>query len=166
LERERREKIVFDGKLYYPSRMQFNDPFDCVALSLEGIPQERFDKFIDRRVMEEFGKLSAAERLEKARQFKQMPREEFLTRTQKLADGLGILCLSERQDNIAMWSHYANSHRGFCLEFDVSKKPFEKARRVIYGRDLWPSNVGSRQGQSEKLDQLQSLPSSSIPSEA
>jgi hypothetical protein len=28
-----------------------------------------------------------------------------------------ILCLSGVNDNILMWSHYADSHKGFCVEF-------------------------------------------------
>jgi hypothetical protein len=30
-----------------------------------------------------------------------------------------IICFSERNDNILLWSHYANNHRGVCLEFDI-----------------------------------------------
>ena len=49
-----------------------------------------------------------------------------------LADKLGILCLSERRDDILMWSHYASSHCGVCLEFDTKRMPFEKAGAVNY----------------------------------
>jgi hypothetical protein len=35
----------------------------------------------------------------------------------------GILCLSEISDNLIMWAHYGNCHKGFVLEFDV-KHPF------------------------------------------
>ncbi len=28
-----------------------------------------------------------------------------------------ILCFTEKKDNLLMWSHYANSHKGFVLEF-------------------------------------------------
>ncbi len=29
-----------------------------------------------------------------------------------------ILCLTESRDNFLMWSHYADCHRGFCVEFE------------------------------------------------
>lgn len=32
-----------------------------------------------------------------------------------------ITCFSTTPDNILMWSHYANKHRGFCVEYDLSK---------------------------------------------
>lgn len=31
---------------------------------------------------------------------------------------LGVLSLSEINDNILMWSHYSESHTGFCIEFE------------------------------------------------
>jgi hypothetical protein len=33
-------------------------------------------------------------------------------------DSLGILSLTKRNDNVLMWSHYANNHMGFVIEFD------------------------------------------------
>jgi Protein of unknown function (DUF2971) len=125
--------MIFDGQLYCSSRTQFNDPFDCIALSLEGISQKRLEEFIDRRVMEEFTALSAEDRLAKARELKLNP-EQIQSMAQKYADILGILSLSAKRDNILMWSHYANSHQGFCLEFDTAKAPFSRAHRVQYQR--------------------------------
>lgn len=31
-----------------------------------------------------------------------------------------VTCLSERMDSPLMWSHYANKHFGFCLEYDFT----------------------------------------------
>lgn len=31
---------------------------------------------------------------------------------------IGILCLTEKYDNLPMWAHYANNHNGFVIEFD------------------------------------------------
>lgn len=41
----------------------------------------------------------------------------------KLEELIGILCLSESADNLLMWAHYADSHRGFVIEFD-ERSPF------------------------------------------
>jgi hypothetical protein len=133
--REAQEKTVFEGKLYFPSRTQFNDPFDCIALSLEGISQDTLQEFLRRRAVQEFTEIAMEERLEKIQQFQENPYEEFERLTQELADYLGILSLSAKRDNILMWSHYSNSHQGFCLEFDISKAPFVNAHHVTYQRD-------------------------------
>lgn len=46
-----------------------------------------------------------------------------------------IFCLSERNDNILMWSHYANYHTGVVLKFKIIPEldtPLSIARPVIY----------------------------------
>lgn len=32
-----------------------------------------------------------------------------------------IVCFSENKESILMWSHYANSHKGFCIEYQLPK---------------------------------------------
>lgn len=36
-------------------------------------------------------------------------------------DNFAIACFSESPDNVLMWSHYANKHTGFCVEYDFTK---------------------------------------------
>lgn len=36
-------------------------------------------------------------------------------------DNFAITCFSKKSDEILMWSHYANKHTGFCVEYDFSK---------------------------------------------
>ena len=52
----------------------------------------------------------------------------------------GVLCLSERNDNILMWAHYAASHQGLCLEFDRNSEnalgDWGKCYPVIYNENL------------------------------
>ena len=33
---------------------------------------------------------------------------------------VGLLCFSRNWDNLLLWSHYASSHTGICLGFDIS----------------------------------------------
>ncbi|GKV88500.1 DUF2971 domain-containing protein [Pectobacterium carotovorum] len=46
----------------------------------------------------------------------------------KFVDFTRVLCLSEKKDNLLMWGHYADSHRGFVLEFDVKNSFFNQRR--------------------------------------
>lgn len=57
----------------------------------------------------------------------------------------GVLCLSTRYDSPLMWSHYADQHRGLCVEFDVSKLPPGALRKVVYGtsREIAASSIRS-----------------------
>ena len=40
-----------------------------------------------------------------------------------------LACFSKSYDKILMWSHYAEDHKGFCLEFDTSYAPFSYTGR-------------------------------------
>ena len=50
-------------------------------------------------------------------------------------DDLAIMtCFSENNNNTLMWSHYADSHKGFCLEYDlkrIKKDPFEIKKHLF-----------------------------------
>ena len=47
----------------------------------------------------------------------------------------GVVCFSETYESISMWAHYANGHRGFCLEFDTSCPLFERVMPIDYPSD-------------------------------
>jgi hypothetical protein len=54
----------------------------------------------------------------------------------QISEKVGLTCFSKRIDNLLLWSHYADKHQGFCLEFDVtillSKYPGTKLYKVEY----------------------------------
>jgi hypothetical protein len=43
-----------------------------------------------------------------------------------------ILCLSSKPDSVLMWSHYADKHRGLCLEFGTDNEEFSGAYKIEY----------------------------------
>ncbi len=43
---------------------------------------------------------------------------------EKLNSLFGILCLTEKPDNILMWAHYATCHNGFVIGFDITHPYF------------------------------------------
>ncbi|HBB18409.1 MAG TPA: hypothetical protein DCZ97_15940 [Syntrophus sp. (in: bacteria)] len=58
------------------------------------------------------------------------PYRHFMTKTilSAIDKELGILCLTERCDNLLMWAHYTADHTGFVIEFD-EKHPFWDQRK-------------------------------------
>lgn len=42
-----------------------------------------------------------------------------------LGSKYGILCLAEAPDNLLMWAHYADCHRGFVVQFDDTHPFFQ-----------------------------------------
>jgi hypothetical protein len=63
-------------------------------------------------------------------------KKAFLEKQDELLNRRGCTCFSEVNDNILLWSHYADGHRGICLEFDTSSLLFSKARKVYYSLDF------------------------------
>jgi hypothetical protein len=60
---------------------------------------------------------------------------DIARRIQESLDKSRVLCLCETQTNPRLWAHYSDGHRGFCLEFDSTLKPFSHALRVRYTKD-------------------------------
>jgi len=45
---------------------------------------------------------------------------------------IGVLCLTPSRDNVLMWSHYADEHRGFSIKFDIPESiPVNKINYAI-----------------------------------
>jgi hypothetical protein len=64
----------------------------------------------------------------------------------QLSENRGLLCFSESWSNPVQWSHYADSHRGICLGFEV---PARLLRKVTYQDE--------RLAYNGKLDEAQML---------
>jgi tetratricopeptide (TPR) repeat protein len=62
---------------------------------------------------------------------------------------MGIMCLSEKPDDLLMWAHYAQDHKGFVVGFDTKNAFFNKSPdgtglwKVKYSeaRPNWPSSL-------------------------
>ena len=52
------------------------------------------------------------------------------------AETFGVLCCTELECDLVMWSHYAQQHKGFVMEFDRTHSFFaERLHRVVYSPD-------------------------------
>lgn len=118
--------LIENTKLYFSSAEKFNDPFDCnVVPDYEsGSDKDIFEKFLSF-AKDEHPKLSIKEQIkiakkeaDKNRPILQDPKL-FNKRKDDIINNLfGICSLTEKNDSLLMWSHYADSHRGFCVELD------------------------------------------------
>lgn len=54
--------------------------------------------------------------------------------SKQVIGSLGLSCFSETNDNLLMWAHYTEDHKGLCLEFDHEKDKsfFNPLKRVSY----------------------------------
>lgn len=127
--------IFLKHQLFFPSRRLFNDPFDCVVPSLLDTPGVVVKRFAEQFVERKFPNASLEDKLANVSKLISVESLEGLRLdVQKAVDAAGILCLSRPRDDILMWAHYADKHKGLCLEFDGSANCnfFGEAQQVEY----------------------------------
>lgn len=158
--------ILRNGTIRFSSPKVLNDPFELKphisALAPKDYIHSDFEIKLPDILAEEYAKLPTHFR-------RQVPLKKFqeLAKTQlppmkaqlqgytemavpmmqrimfdKFEEMVGILCLTESPANLLMWAHYADSHQGFVIEFDVDSPFFDQRksseddlrhlRKVIY----------------------------------
>ena len=116
---ENTDKIILNSEFYFASPKRFNDPFDCNLSYRQNYTQEEIlAKYVYLASNLPFTK-------EQFINTYGLELEEFLDKYPKLNDTLvsrsGILSLSKSNENIIMWSHYANEHKGLVFELQVNE---------------------------------------------
>lgn len=130
-------RIFQNNELYFRSANDFNDPFDSIVRFVcEGSRQQR--KRVLERNWEDYDPgLSRKQRQNFMKRYKTKrgsdelaaAGQDQLNATRKRA---GVFCTAETRDDILMWSHYAESHTGFCLAFKTEDPFFQSVRPVSY----------------------------------
>lgn len=118
------DRTFTHNELYYASPDSFNDPFDCkTPFTLKNCKEgdlKTLRELMAKWLENDSPHLSKGQR--ETRLDEHFKKDVILTALketlQKNNSPLGMLCLSAVCDNILMWSHYANGHRGIALQFD------------------------------------------------
>ncbi len=138
------KEIFIEHSLFFATRKDFNDPFDCVVPSLLQTPGTIVKRFAEEFVDRKFPNDPPAEQLVKISKLMSVVALQGLQRdVQNDVDQAGIACFSQVRDDILMWAHYADKHKGLCLEFDGSANCnfFGEAQPVKY-EDFTPVPLG------------------------
>ncbi|MBS4098861.1 MAG: DUF2971 domain-containing protein [Sulfuricella sp.] len=145
--------ILKKGCIRFSSPKALNDPFElCPHIaqvsgggSIDGAQVQKYNNVLREHFLsprrENSGLEFPASLLRSAIESPDIAERDFMLERflatvvqHKFQDGLnqtiGILCLSERPDSLLMWSHYADAHQGFVIEFD-SDTPFFDQRITI-----------------------------------
>ncbi len=107
------------------------DDYDKESISFDDFRKSEIKKF--NHDIEKLGKPIEDEIVDRIR--KMMP---FLTNSlikllpKQLGSMTGVLCLSEKNDNVLMWSHYADSHFGLVIEIDSNNEFFKNLKAINY----------------------------------
>lgn len=105
-------------KLKFSSVKSLNDPFEGRMNGGENITYGDIVNYLrSQKIDSNIIRIKAKEMLSDSDQLKQNTNNAI----NSVVKDLGIFCCTTKCDDILMWAHYANSHKGFCLEFDVSE---------------------------------------------
>jgi hypothetical protein len=115
-------QTLISGTMKFSCALDFNDPFDCHphfdVSNLRQINKFRPDLF---KAAGARRGLSPAKRMQDKSQFvaRILNKVNDGTFRRDQLEQVGIVCLTKAGNNILMWSHYADQHRGILLEFRI-----------------------------------------------
>jgi hypothetical protein len=113
-------QLLKNQELYLSFIRDFNDPFDCrIIADFSGSDEKSWESLTERKQIPEPIKQGALGGLRSigfdANEAKRIYGEAE-SRTYI------ICCFSEIRNSVLMWSHYARSHHGICVGFEVAAK--------------------------------------------
>ena len=148
-----------NDKIWVPKPDEFNDPYDCSLfidseelLYIAGNEKGEIDDI--RKDINKYKKLFPGIKIpdieQVIKEVGSVANKIIQPEINKLRDSLGIYCLTEDRDSILMWSHYAENHKGFCIEYDFEeiKEKFSDFYPVVYSeyfcemsKYIWDNNA-------------------------
>ena len=120
------QRIITHQEIYFAQPSSFNDPFDgniptrwdlltyadCLQKNLELVQAFHKDKTI--KIQKQMAKqITDSKTLWHPDTIKKESKEDIA----KWDKMIGLLSLSEKEDDILMWSHYSDFHKGFVVGF-------------------------------------------------
>ena len=133
------ESIFERNEIYFQSPDCFNDPFDSkFSTTYEGTEKQRVSSLISRwrkgplRGETKEDLQSRAVEVVKAGQDIPLALNSLRRSVESIRKRMGIFCMTHpnQKNNILMWSHYADKHTGFCLEFERANDFFGRALQI------------------------------------
>jgi hypothetical protein len=138
-----RLKQVLAGTIYMSPPHDFNDPWDCRPCFNDDVTnpdiRRRQVEFLYGAARKVTPYIPEAEHRRRADELSRDPaalRASIEQVSSGIADGIAkryrVYCLTSKSDDTLMWSHYAENHRGVCLEFGIDNDAFCGALEVEY----------------------------------
>ena len=145
----KQKRILTDNELFFPSADLFNDSFDA-SLPMQYERDELTEENILKKLIlvgrDTFPWLSEKDILVKAKERASVIdfssddywKKFHPTLKARMNEIFGIYSLTSNNNNLLMWSHYADSHRGYCIGFD--KFELADSTRGMIGKVTYSSS--------------------------
>lgn len=110
------EKNIFEGQVYLSEASKLNDPFDCLVY----IDHKEYIEYMFQMTCKLFPGIN---RKVLRKTVKESVNDEIDTNLYDMKKKFRIACFTKNNTSPLMWAHYADSHKGFCVEYDLTKLP-------------------------------------------
>jgi len=108
--------ILKENTFKFSDPLDFNDPFDCN----EQLIHVTIDKKKEREIIEEASlKFNVSRKDKRKLLIKAGNPKTYTDALKEKKKDYKVSCFSEIPDEILMWSHYADKHRGLCIKFEL-----------------------------------------------
>jgi len=133
--------LFVGGKIYHSVPKDFNDPFECKPhYNWPNNPSKVRDirkHLINVAVKNVHSRKSAVSLISKNMSRPGFIQEAIYNSIQRTFSEIRISSFTTKKENLLFWSHYADSHKGFCVEYDSTVLPIFYAFKVQY-KDEYP----------------------------
>lgn len=128
--KKKQKRILTHNEIYFASIDQFNDPFDCrIPIRLDKLSRNERLNWVFEMAKRELPDKDEDALWKAAKEVVESPEhkgENLLKKIRKsqnkfIEKNVGVFSMTTDCQNIIMWSHYADSHSGFCVGLSVLK---------------------------------------------
>lgn len=128
---EGKDNLAFyeKGQIYFQQPQKFNDPWDCKAPKISFPRQMSFLKEFHYYISSGYSKKLANDEWERTKKLSRKDIREkykilFEEALENIRQKIGVFSLSFVPDSELMWSHYASSHSGYMLHFQIALEEY------------------------------------------
>lgn len=138
---EKAIRILEDLEFYFASADTFNDPFDCALDEITNYSLADFNNWVNSGTLQLTPKQISDLKIT-FNNNSQMFSDIVKNIKNNAVNSRGVLALSENNDNILLWSHYAENHTGVSIKLEIEKDPifFSIPKRMNYTAAYTPLN--------------------------
>ena len=137
--------IFIRRKVHFSDSTNFDDPFECRPILTFHKSSLKREKCLKELTRERFPSADKRAIKKIMRGKKPLLTDPSILKTayDAFVKTIGVYCLSEKNDDLLMWSLYSDSHRGFCVEFDPFPENtlFWEAFKVVYQEEYPTVNM-------------------------
>jgi Protein of unknown function (DUF2971) len=150
-------RTIQDDAIYFSNPNDFNDPWDCRPRYNEDALNDAayckrlvdwLDAVARKWAGSGFDEHAHKEKINQLHRLPSLLREHLLKaadeREKEIHKRYRVYCLVPRADCALMWAHYADKHRGVCLEFAHDARVFDSTYKVVYCEEYPQFDPGER----------------------